>query len=272
MREVAGSDNNINFTDMNRRNMIKRTGAALAGLSVFGVDAMAANGDDATKTSGASAPQAKKKVMIIGAHPDDPESVFGGTMLVFKAAGCEVVSVYMTKGEAGIPGKTHQEAAAIREQEARNACKVLGVRPIFLTQIDGSSEINKERYAEMRNMIEAEKPDIVFTQWPIDSHADHRVCASLVYDAWRRLGYSFDLYYGEAMTGLQSQCFHPTHYVDISEFAAKKKEATFCHVSQEPETWYDEWHGNMGRFRGREHGCAEAEAFVLLSRGGNDIR
>ena len=248
---------------MKRREMIKKTGAALLGPSVVGLPAF---GQD-TQTSASK----KRKAVIVGAHPDDPESVFGGTMLALKAAGWDVVSIYMTKGEAGIKGKTNDEAAAIRRVEAENACKVLGVKPVFLTQIDGSSEINKERYVEMREAIAAENPDIVFTHWPIDSHADHRVCASLVYDAWRRLGYTFELYYGEAMTGLQSQSFHPTDYVDISDFAAKKREALFCHVSQDPEGWVDDWHGNMAKFRGREIGVADAEAFVHLKRGKGDI-
>lgn len=251
---------------MKRREMIKKTGAALLGATVAGIPAFAqgsVNKDNNTSK--------RKKAVIVGAHPDDPESVFGGTMLALKAAGWDVVSIYMTKGEAGIKGKTNDEAAAIRRVEAENACKVLGVKPVFLTQIDGSSEINKERYTEMKEAIAAENPDIVFTHWPIDSHADHRVCASLVYDAWRRLGYTFELYYGEAMTGLQSQSFHPTDYVDISDFAAKKREALFCHVSQDPEGWVDDWHGNMAKFRGREIGVADAEAFVHLKRGKGDI-
>lgn len=251
---------------MKRREMIKKTGAALLGATVAGIPAFAQGSENKDNNT-----SKRKKAVIVGAHPDDPESVFGGTMLALMAAGWDVVSIYMTKGEAGIKGKTHDEAAAIRRVEAENACKVLGVKPVFLTQIDGSSEINKERYTEMKEAIAAENPDIVFTHWPIDSHADHRVCASLVYDAWRRLGYTFELYYGEAMTGLQSQSFHPTDYVDISDFAAKKREALFCHVSQDPEGWVDDWHGNMAKFRGREIGVADAEAFVHLKRGKGDI-
>lgn len=251
---------------MKRREMIKKTGAALLGATVAGIPAFAQGSENKDNNT-----SKRKKAVIVGAHPDDPESVFGGTMLALKAAGWDVVSIYMTKGEAGIKGKTHDEAAAIRRVEAENACKVLGVKPVFLTQIDGSSEINKERYTEMKEAIAAENPDIVFTHWPIDSHADHRVCASLVYDAWRRLGYTFELYYGEAMTGLQSQSFHPTDYVDISDFAAKKREALYCHVSQDPEGWVDDWHGNMAKFRGREIGVADAEAFVHLKRGKGDI-
>lgn len=248
---------------MKRREMIKKTGAALLGASVVGLPAFA---QDTQKSA-----SKKRTAVIVGAHPDDPESVFGGTMLALKAAGWNVVSIYMTKGEAGIPGKSHDEAAAIRKVEAENACKVLGVKAVFLTQIDGSSEINKERYVEMREAIAAENPDIVFTHWPIDSHADHRVCASLVYDAWRRLGYTFELYYGEAMTGMQSQSFFPTDYVDISDYAAKKREACFCHVSQDPEGWVDDWHGNMAKFRGREIGVSDAEAYVHLKKGKGSI-
>ena len=251
---------------MKRREMIKKTGAALLGATIAGIPAFAQGSENKDNNT-----SKRKKAVIVGAHPDDPESVFGGTMLALKAAGWDVVSIYMTKGEAGIKGKTNDEAAAIRKVEAENACKVLGVKPVFLTQIDGSSEINKERYTEMKEAIAVENPDIVFTHWPIDSHADHRVCASLVYDAWRRLGYTFELYCGEAMTGLQSQSFHPTDYVDISDFAAKKREALFCHVSQDPEGWVDDWHGNMAKFRGREIGVADAEAFVHLKRGKGDI-
>ena len=172
----------------------------------------------------------------------------------------------MTKGEAGIKGKTHVDSAAIRLKEATEACKIMDVRPIFLSQIDGSSEVNKERYAEMKNIIDAEKPDIVFTHWPMDSHADHRVCYTLVFDAWRRLGYSFELYFFEAMNGIQSQLFYPTDWVDITPAAETKREAMFCHVSQEPESWYDESHGQMELFRGLEYRCKRAEAFVYMNR------
>jgi histidyl-tRNA synthetase len=118
---------------------------------------------------------------------------FERIITILKDKGYDVVAVYLTKGESGVKGKTHEEAAAIRSEEAKNACKILGAKAVFLTQIDGSTEINKDRYAEMKDAIAAENPDIVITHWPIDSHPDHRVCASLVYDAWRRLGYTFEL-------------------------------------------------------------------------------
>ena len=43
--------------------------------------------------------------------------------------------------------------------EAKVACKVTGARPLFLNQIDGSTEVNKGRYQEMREILERENPD-----------------------------------------------------------------------------------------------------------------
>lgn len=250
---------------MNRRDMLKVAGTAVAGASIFGAQAFA--GEKATGSNVKNTP----KALIIGAHPDDPETGCGGTMILLRKAGYEVVSVYMTKGEGGIQGKTHSEAAAIRVPEAKNACRILDARPVFMTQIDGNSEINKERYVEMRQLIADEKPDIVFTHWPIDSHPDHRVCSILVHDAWRRLGFNFELYYYEVMSGTQTQLFSPTDWVDISEVAEKKREACMCHESQGMGPLYDDWHVPMEKFRGLEFRCKRAEAFIHLRRNDSDI-
>lgn len=206
--------------------------------------------------------QGYKKVLVIGAHPDDPESMCAGTMLKLKAMGAKVVAVYLTSGEAGIVGKTHEQARTIRQAEARKACEVLGVRAVFLTQTDGNAEVNKERYAEMKALIEAEQPDMVITHWPIDSHRDHRVCSILVYDAWRMTGRGFDLYYSEVMTGMQTQNFTPSLWVDITDYRDKKIEAYLCHESQELEGAVKEYHDTMERMRGMECQAKYAEAFV----------
>ena len=206
--------------------------------------------------------QGYKKVLVIGAHPDDPESMCAGTMLKLQAMGAEVVAVYLTSGEAGIVGKTHEQARTIRQAEARKACEVLGVRAVFLTQTDGNAEVNKERYAEMKALIEAEQPDMVITHWPIDSHRDHRVCSILVYDAWRMTGRGFDLYYSEVMTGMQTQNFTPSLWVDITDYRDKKIEAYLCHESQELEGAVKEYHDTMEQMRGMECQAKYAEAFV----------
>src|SRR5580692_3401652 len=84
------------------------------------------------------------KIVCVGAHPGDPEAGPGGTLSKFAAAGHSVANIYFTRGEAGIPGKTNEEAAAIRTDEAMAACKILGAKAVFAGQIDGSSVVTNE--------------------------------------------------------------------------------------------------------------------------------
>jgi LmbE family N-acetylglucosaminyl deacetylase len=216
--------------------------------------------------------QGRLKVIVVGGHPDDPESGCGGTMARVADAGHEVVAVYLTRGEAGIAGKSHQEAATIRSAECLAACKLLHARAVFAGQLDGATEINTARYEEMRALLDAEKPDIVFTHWPIDTHRDHRAASFLVYDAWLRLHKAFALYYFEVMSGSQTQHFSPTDFVDITATEERKRAACFAHQSQNPAGFYDH-HDKMNRFRGLESGHKFAEAFVRhqQSRGGLKI-
>src|SRR5579872_1689396 len=90
----------------------------------------------AAVANGPTAPARKLNVVCVGGHPDDPESGCGATLARYSAAGHNVVIVYLTRGEAGIESKTHDEAARIRTEEALKACKVLGAQPVFAGQID----------------------------------------------------------------------------------------------------------------------------------------
>ena len=237
--------------------MLKAAGGAAA-LSVLGGIPLACGKQGAAGGSKGN----RKKILVIGAHPDDPETAAGGTICLLTDAGHEVVCVYFTRGEAGISGKSHDEAAAIRVKEAEAACAVMGTRPLFMNQIDGATEVNKDRYQEMIDMLEREKPDVVITHWPIDGHRDHAVCGILVLDAWRRLDRCFELYYFEVMSGTQTQLFHPTDWVDITMTQERKYKACYCHESQGLKEAMDNWHTPMERFRGIECRCTAAEAFL----------
>lgn len=245
---------------MNRREMLKTAGTGLAGVSLMGIDAFGR--DSSSSASG----KGRKKVLVIGAHPDDPESMAGGTMAKLAKEGHDVVSVYMTHGERGIDGVSLDEAARIRTQEGIEACKVLGCRPVFLTQIDGAAEITPERYKEFIDLMTAEKPDIVITHWPIDTHRDHAICSILTIDAWNRCKRSFDLYFTEVLTGRQTRTFSPTVLVDITDEIDLKTKACYCHKSQDPHEWYDDHHRAMERFNGYSLGVEYAEAFVRLTQ------
>jgi len=245
----------------NRREILKMGTAAVAGTTMLGLPLMA-------QASQTASPQADRlrhkrggKCLVIGAHPDDPETCCGGTMARLAREGWDVVAVYLTRGEAGIEGKSHEQASAIRSQEAINACRVLDCRHAFLGQTDGNTVCDADHYKQMRKYIASENPDVVFTHWPIDSHRDHAICGLLVLDSWRRLEHAFELYYMEAMTGTQTQMFVPDTYVDISDVIQVKHEACMCHVSQGMDD-INHWHYRMEQFRGIECRCEVAEAFL----------
>ncbi len=244
---------------MKRRNML--------GLSAAAAGATFSRPLGAVFPGKQEIPKKKLKILVAGAHPDDPETGCGGTILRYTQAGHEVTSFYLTRGEAGIPGKSHEEAARIRTAELTGSCRIMNARPIFGGQIDGDTEVNHERYKAVRKMLDAEKPDIIFTHWPVDTHRDHRACSILIYDAWLAQGMKAALYYFEVDTGGQTQTFHPTDYCDITPVIQQKHEACFVHKSQKiKEETYPEFHEKMELFRGLEYGCNYAEAFVHHER------
>jgi len=246
------------FPPCSRRDLMTRS-AAVAGIS------------SALAAAGVQAPDARRElsVVCVGAHPDDPESGCGGTLALYAARGHRVTVIYLTRGEAGIRGKSHGEAAAIRTAEAERACRILGARPLFAGQVDGATVIDAGRAEALARLIAAERPDVILTHWPIDTHPDHQAASLLTLRAHLASprGRSA-LYFFEVDTGAQTMGFLPTVPVDITAVVEKKKAALFAHESQDGEAIYRDYHRAMEDFRGREIGAKAAEAFVPLVRDG----
>lgn len=203
----------------------------------------------------------KLKVIVAGGHPGDPEYGCGGTIARYTDLGHEVVLLYLTRGEAGSPKLTSAQTAAMRISEAAKACKLLNARPAYAGQSDGNAMIDPRHYDKFRKLLETEQPDLVFTQWPIDNHRDHRATSMLTYDAWLHMNKKFALYYYEVSNGEDTMMFSPTDYVDITAVVERKRAACFAHASQAPDKFYA-LQSEVTRFRGLESGYAEAEAYV----------
>ena len=113
-------------------------------------------------------------------------------------------------------------------------------------------------------LLTAESPDVVFTQWPIDSHRDHRAVSTLTLDAWLKTGRKFALYYYEVAE--DTMMFSPTDYVDISAVESRRRAACYAHASQRPDQWYPK-QVEITRRRGAQSGFAQAEGFVRHPEG-----
>jgi LmbE family N-acetylglucosaminyl deacetylase len=242
-----------------RRDFIKISALALGGLTIAPI-AEAAQRSELTAPK--SSADKKLHIVCVGAHPGDPEFGCGGTMAKYSEAGHEVTFLYLTRGEASDPKITYAEMAALRTKEAEVACKVLNATPKFVGQIDGNTLLDKNWNEEMAKQIMALKPDLVFTQWPVDGHPDHQVTGLLTLTAWVRANRAFHLYFYEVNTGSETMAFTPTDYVDITAVHEKKKTAMFAHKTQNPINTYNDYFKPLEEFRGLEAGVKAAEAFI----------
>ncbi len=205
----------------------------------------------------------KCKIICLGAHPGDPEFGCGGTMASYSATGHDITFLYLTRGEAYDANISPAAAAEKRAREAETACRALKVKPRYVGQIDGATVLNPEQNEKVLNLFKEEKPDLVFTQWPMDTHPDHQVTGLLALNAWTKMNRSFDLYFYEVNTGSETMTFVPTDYVNITAFKEKKKAAMWAHQTQDPEKTYNSFFKQMEEFRGLEANVPAAEAFIL---------
>ncbi len=210
-------------------------------------------------------PARRLKLIVVGGHPGDPEYGCGGSIARWTDAGHEVVVLYLNEGE---PAGPRRIPAGTRVAEARLACEILKARPVFAGQVDGASVVDPSHSEAFLKILEPEKPDALFTHWPIDDHADHRAAAMLVLHAWLKLGRKPSLFFYEVSNGEDTQQFSPTHYLDITDAEPRKRRACFAHASQAPERFYA-LQDQVAKFRGIESGTRLAEGFLrhVRSRG-----
>jgi LmbE family N-acetylglucosaminyl deacetylase len=200
-------------------------------------------------------PRRKLKVIVAGGHPGDPEYGCGGTIARYSEMGHDVALLYLNQG-AWV-----QQTAAVRVAEAQNACKILQARPLFAGQVNGKAIVDHAHADDVKKLLEAEKADVLLTQWPMDNHADHRATFALVYEAWLGMGKKAALYFYEVSNGEDTLMFAPTHYVDITATQARKRAACYAHASQTPDRFYDMQSKTMC-FRGLEAGYRYAEGYI----------
>ena len=208
-------------------------------------------------------PTAKKlRVVVFGAHPDDPESGCGGLIALLAKAGHEVTVAYATcfRGERKIGAEAE---GIVRRREATAACQILGAKPHVFDYAHEKLQAEKSTLEAVSAWLKKVRPDIVVTHWPLDTHPNHHVTGSLVWQCYLRDS-RWNLYFFEVMTDQQSQGFKPDLYLDIGAVHGLKRRALDCHKSQKPDGIWDV-HEAMHRRRGEECGAKRAEAYI---RGG----
>jgi LmbE family N-acetylglucosaminyl deacetylase len=190
-----------------------------------------------------------KTLMCIMAHPDDIDFGSAGSVARWCKEGWTVYYVLATSGDKGTHGEMGpQELAATREEEQREAARILGVKDvIFLGYPDGFLEVTTELRGQIVKLFRKYKPDVVLT-WDgfrtSFNHFDHRNIGIAVRDAvfpavrdhlyYPEHGRDHDDLepYWRVNEMLVVGADKPDYFVDVTDFIEQKVDAILAHKSQ----------------------------------------
>jgi LmbE family N-acetylglucosaminyl deacetylase len=234
-----------------------------------------------------------ERVLVVAAHPDDPEFGFGASVAKLADEGAEVHYCICTDGSQGgeDPSVPDEQLTAIRYREQRAAAEVLGVKDVvFLGFRDGYLAANVELRRAITREIRRFKPDLVMTHAPLRatsipigaSHPDHlavgeATLAAVYPDARNPRAYSELLAQGFGPHRVK-EVWLPGFdgadlFVDATPYMDRKIQAIMCHASQfagrpdmedgGPGKWIRERMKQVGERAGHEY----AEGFRKLETG-----
>lgn len=140
--------------------------------------------------------QTPQKILVVLAHPDDPEFFCGATLARWARAGHAITYYLLTCGDKGFnpataPEMTTEKLCGLRRAEQNHAAQAIGARAVhFLDYQDGYLVPDLNLRRDIVRVIRAEQPDILvtcdpqnlFAQYGIN-HPDHRACGQAVIDA-----------------------------------------------------------------------------------------
>jgi LmbE family N-acetylglucosaminyl deacetylase len=218
----------------------------------------------------------RRRILAVGAHPDDVEILCAGTLARCRARGDEIIICVATNGDMGSFSKMPPELAAIRESEARTSAARHDAEFHWLGFPDEFLYTDHEARMRFTRMIREARPDLILTHAPNDYHQDHRAVSELVFVSSfmsavphveagaPHHGQIAPIYYMDTLAGID---FLPTEYVDITEALDLKLDMLRCHESQ--LEWLGDYNGidivefttTVARFRGLQSGVKYAEGF-----------
>jgi LmbE family N-acetylglucosaminyl deacetylase len=195
----------------------------------------------------------RRTILVILAHPDDPEFFCGGTVARWTRAGHEVRYCLITCGDKGTKDRSISsgDLCGLRQKEQREAARILGVHKVkFLNYPDGYLVPDLGLRKELTRVIRQERPDVLVTCDPQTlfvggerlNHPDHRAAGLASLDAVYPCARDH-LYFPELLTEEHlephivpdvwvSGTQNPNVIMDITDTWDQKIEALQKHASQ----------------------------------------
>lgn len=194
------------------------------------------------------------RILIIGAHPDDPDYAAGGVAALYGRQGHTVKLVSLTNGDAGHHEMGGAPLAWRRRAEAAAAGAALGAEYVTLDIHDGALLPTLENRNLVIALIREFQPDLVTVHRPNDYHPDHRYASQLVQDASYMLTVPNVVSHVPHLRAMPVIAHTWDHFqkpypfqadvvVAIDEVVEQKVDALHCHTSQ-----FYEWLPYNGRY------------------------
>lgn len=198
------------------------------------------------------------RTLVVAPHMDDEVIGPGGLVAAAAAGGATIGVVVVSDGAAGRDGDDARAYTALRTDESRRACAVLGASLLdVLAFPDGSLSLHEPAIADrLAGLLVSFAPERLVVPFPTDHHRDHQAVAAATALAVRRARWGGEIWGYEAWSPLW-----PTVCVDITAVADTKRAALACHASQIAGLDYTEATLGLNRFRGLRVGVPYAEAF-----------
>jgi bacillithiol biosynthesis deacetylase BshB2 len=190
------------------------------------------------------APVARRHLLVVLPHPDDESFSSAGTMAMHSDAGVPVTFLCGTYGDMGRnmgrPFFANRETLRdVREQEAREACRILGAELAFMGLRDKTVEFENpdELAARIEAVIRERAADLVITFYPGKAvHPDHDALGEATVRAVRRMPNAERPTLWAVAVGppeqLEKELGTPDVRVDIRTFADRKMAALEAHATQ----------------------------------------
>lgn len=138
-----------------------------------------------------------ERALVVVAHPDDMEFGSAAAVARWTGQGKDIAYCLVTSGEAGIDALPPDECRAIREEEQRRSCEIVGVTKLeFLGFQDGIIEYGLPLRAAIAEAVRRHRPEIVISNSTAPSwgdngplnQADHIATGRATLDAVRDAG------------------------------------------------------------------------------------
>jgi len=228
-----------------------------------------------------------KRVLTVFAHPDDAETMAGGTLLKWAKEGHAITMCLITDGDKGTsdPDDTPQAVVARRRAEQERAAARLKATVITLGYEDGVLQptlgLRRDLVRVMRqvrpHVVVANDPTVWFRHGQYINHPDHRAAGQAAIEALYPAVKKASIFPELLAEGHQPHVVEevwlgptdaPDIFVDISDVFDEKIALICDHASQFPPEATRAAFARIAREAGAPRGLQLAESFrtVRLSR------